>query len=415
MGKIKVGVVGVGRGGMMMSYCEKEQHAKLVAICDKWAEGLEIKKNELNDPDISYYTDYEDFLKHDMDVVMLANYAHQHAPFAIKAMKAGFHVISEVLPCLTMKEAVELIETIEQTGKTYCYAENYCYMPGPYEMRRLYKSGVIGELDYCEGEYVHNCEEFWTDLTYGDPNHWRNLMHSTFYCTHSLGPLVHISGQRPTRVSGFEFLFNDANVRCGRKCRGGIEMVTFEGGATGKSIHGDLQRNNISYIIYGTKGRLETARECTQMGDVSKIYVEYNEVEGDYSTCKREVYDPKDEKSAVAAQFGHGGSDYYCIYNALEKIAGNPDADAIDVYEAMDMYLPGMFAHRSILAGGIPMEIPDLRDRAERDKWRHDTTCVIPEVAGDMLVPAYSKGDQPIPDEVFARRQTEWQQHHTQR
>ena len=123
MGKIKVGVVGVGRGGMMMSYCEKEQHAKLVAICDKWAEGLEIKKNELNDPDISYYTDYEDFLKHDMDVVMLANYAHQHAPFAIKAMKAGFHVISEVLPCLTMKEAVELIETIEQTGMVYAYVD----------------------------------------------------------------------------------------------------------------------------------------------------------------------------------------------------------------------------------------------------------------------------------------------------
>ena len=160
---------------------------------------------------------------------------------------------------------------------------------------------------------------------------------------------------------------------------------------------------------------METARECTQMGDVSKIYVEYNEIEGDYSTCKREVYDPKDDRWEVAKQFGHGGSDYYCIYNALEKIAGNPDADAIDVYEAMDMHLPGLFAHRSLLSGGIPMDIPDLRDKAERDKWRNDTTCAIAEAAGDMLVPAYSKGDIPIPQEIYDRRRKEWQQHHTQR
>jgi predicted dehydrogenase len=153
---------------------------ELVAICDKYEEGLEKMKAENEGLNITYYTDFDEFIKHDMDGVVLANYANEHAPFAIKAMKAGFHVISEVLPCLTMKEAVELIETIEQTGKTYCYAENYCYMPGPYEMRRLYKSGVIGELDYCEGEYVHNCEDGWTSLTYGDPNHWRNLMHSTF-------------------------------------------------------------------------------------------------------------------------------------------------------------------------------------------------------------------------------------------
>ena len=43
--------------------------------------------------------------------------------------------------------AVELIETVEQTGKIYAYGENYCYMPAPYEMRKLYKQGKLVDTD----------------------------------------------------------------------------------------------------------------------------------------------------------------------------------------------------------------------------------------------------------------------------
>ena len=48
-----------------------------------------------------------------MDAVVLANYANEHAPFAIRCMEEGKHVFSEVLPVQTMKEAVELIEAVE--------------------------------------------------------------------------------------------------------------------------------------------------------------------------------------------------------------------------------------------------------------------------------------------------------------
>lgn len=37
------------------------------------------------------------------------------------------------------------------------------------------------------------------------------------------------------------------------------------------------------------------------------------------------------------------------MYHFTEKILGNPEADTIDVYEALEMFLPGMFAYRSIL------------------------------------------------------------------
>ena len=103
MKKIKVGVVGVYRGGSMMKYCNIADNAELVAICDKWVEGLERKKKELGTDTITYYTDFEEFIKHDMDAVVLANYANEHAPFAIKCLKAGKHVFSEVLPVQTLQ------------------------------------------------------------------------------------------------------------------------------------------------------------------------------------------------------------------------------------------------------------------------------------------------------------------------
>ena len=90
------------------------------------------------------------------------------------------------------------------------------------------------------------------------------------------------------------------------------------------------------------------------------------------------------------------------LYFFFEKVLGERNADTVDVYEALDMFLPGMFAYRSILAGGIPMEIPNLRNKAEREKWRHDTACTDPAVAGEMLLPTFSRGTPEIDDGVYA-------------
>ncbi len=413
MKKIRIGVIGVGRGGSMIKYCKTAEHAELVAICDRWEEGLQRQqeKDRAEDLNIAYYTDYDEFLKHDMDAVVLANYANEHAPFAIKAMKAGKHVFSEVLPVQTMQEAVALIETVEETGMTYAYGENYCYMPAPYEMRRLYREGKIGEFEYGEGEYIHNCEPIWPEITYGDPNHWRNNMFATFYCTHSMGPIIHITGLRPVSVVGYEGPMAERRRRTGSKAGAfGIEMVTLENGGIGKSIHGDLYKNSIWYTVYGSKGRMESAREDAKQGDVSQIYVNFDEYSGQYGEERLEAYKPAREHDEAAKTFGHGNSDFYTMYNFVEKLLGNPDADTIDVYEAMDMFLPGLFAYRSVLAGGIPMEIPNLRDKAEREKYRNDTACTDPKVAGDQLMPIFSKGNEEIPDEVYQKMYRLWRE-----
>ena len=104
MEKIKVGVLGGYRGTSMINYSKQADNVELVAICDKSPEVLERQKENLKGENIAFYDNFEDFIKHDMDAVVLANYANEHAPFAIKCFEKGIHVFSECISNGTMAE-----------------------------------------------------------------------------------------------------------------------------------------------------------------------------------------------------------------------------------------------------------------------------------------------------------------------
>lgn len=394
----KVGLVGVGRGSMLFEFCETFHDAKLTAICDNNPDSLKRAQKRLGDPYIFFTTDYQEFLKQDFDTVFLANYATQHAPFAIEAMKAGKDVISEVLPVETMAQAVELIECVEATGRKYAYAENYCYMPAVREMKERIQKGELGTFEYGEGEYMHNCETIWGGCTGGNPNHWRNTMSAFFYCTHSVGPLLHATGLRPVKVSGFECPFNARMERMGAKAgHTAVEMITLENGAILKSIHGvGCSRPSTWYSLYGSLGRMESAREDAACGDVSRIYVNLSKEE--------RVERPEVETHIVGnkdiAELSHGGSDFICLHNAFEYFSGK-SADVIDVYEAIDMWMPGFFGYLSALNDNRSEKIPDLRQKENRDLYRQDYRCTTTPAPDGTILPSYSKGTPEIPPEVY--------------
>ena len=222
--KIRVGAFGAFRGKTMIGVLADHPDAELVAVCDKYEPLLEEVRDlaAAHNIEVACYTDFEEFFKHDMDAVVLANYANEHVPYAVRLLKSGRHVMSEVLPCANMAEAVALIEAVEESGKVYAYAENYCYMQRTFEMWRRCAEGDIGEVTYAEGEYVHDCSSIWPQITYGEPDHWRNTVHAFFYCTHSIGPMFTISGLRPVEVTGFAMPGNRAEM-LNMGCRGSGE------------------------------------------------------------------------------------------------------------------------------------------------------------------------------------------------
>ncbi len=404
--KIRVGVFGAKRGGALLTTLWDHPTAELVAVCDRYQPALDriAERAARHGVSVALFNNFDDFLASGLDAVLLANYAHEHVPYAIRCLDAGIHVISEVQTAATVGECVALIEAVERSGCVYAYAENYCYMKHTFEMWRRVKAGEIGRVVYAEGEYVHDCTAGLPTLTYGDPLHWRNTSSVTFYNTHSVGPMLAVTGRRPVKVVGYE-LENDG--RGGRlpynRGTGAVEMITLDDGTVCRSLHGWLRRedaNKNAYAFYGSLGSLESHR----IGEARQLSAY---IEGETfctGTWEHYVPDPFIEtglSEEVLAKVGHSGSDYYPLHFFFERIRGNAAAAewSIDVYTAVDMALCGLMAHRSMLAGNVPVDIPDLRDPAERDKWRDDNVSPFPDLGGTQ--PQSSLPHLNPPDEAF--------------
>ena len=416
MKKARIAVLGGARGKEILSHCLNSQRATLVAVCDYnptvLAELKEYFKEKNCKPILT--ENFEDLIKLKPDGIVLANYANEHAPFAIRCLKAGINVMSEVLPAHTLKEAVELVEAVEASGLIYCYAENYCYLETPLEMKKLCDNGLLGEIEYAEGEYFHNLENIWHNLTYGQEDHWRNIKHAFYYCTHSLGPIIHATKLRPVSVVGFEAPHNDRSKREGIKgAPFAVEMITLENGAIVRSSHGQTTKNNVWYALSGSRGRIEGAREFAVKGKSVPIGTVYCSLDISHETPCDDVdsYVPKNEIGLDNNSFGHELADKRTFENFAMALRGEP-CDVINVYEAMDMFLPGIFAYKSVLNGGIPQKIPNFRIKEERDLWRNDISSTDKKVAGDQWIPSYSKGNPTVDKAVYDGLYKKWCQEH---
>ena len=153
MEKIRIGVFGVGRGmdivrNFMLLGCE------VVAICDNHKERREKAAAAL-DKSVAVYDNFDDFIEHDMDAVIVANFFHEHAPFVIRLFERGIHVFCECISNGTMAEGVALIRAAEKSDAVFFLAENYPQMTFNREITRICREGSLGKLLYAEGEYNH--------------------------------------------------------------------------------------------------------------------------------------------------------------------------------------------------------------------------------------------------------------------
>ncbi len=410
MKKVKIGVFGAGRGFALCESAPYFPDAELVAVCDSFKPLLDrmdefAKEKGLN---VTCYENFDDFIKHDMDAVILANYATEHAPFAVRCLDAGKHVMSENVPCETMAQAVELCEAVERTGLVYTYAENCCYMREPFEMWKKMKNGELGKMIYAEGEYVHDCAEGWPYNTHGDPDHWRNKCYATFYVTHSIGPLINMAQSRPVSVVAFETNGHPKSYQCAMPGGGnaGLEIVTLEDGTVIHSLHGGLKREpgGTNWRVYCEEGYMQSSFIDRGTG-AGNVYSEYKENEHEVTVGEWKRYVPKmgfcDE---IADKTGHGGSDFFVTYFFVKKILGEPEGEwAIDLYTALDMAFCGLLGWRSVLNGNTPVRIPNFRNPEEREAFRNDHACITPEIAGDQLLPSTTVKHPEVTAEIYKK------------
>ena len=166
---LKIGIVGARGTSTMMGF-NSIDGVEVCALCDLDETRLAEYSQKYNIPHT--YRIFEDMLASDIDAVVIGTPMQCHVPQALAALEAGKHVLSEVTAGVTRDELWWLIEAVEKSGKTYMYAENYCYMPYCQQIREMRRRGLFGDVYYAEGEYLHDVREL---LTY--PNgktSWRS-------------------------------------------------------------------------------------------------------------------------------------------------------------------------------------------------------------------------------------------------
>lgn len=190
---VRLAIVGGGRGSAFLKVLAPlSDKIQLVAFCDKREELVGKWKEE--HPDLLTFSSYERLLESpDVDAVFLATPFTLHADQSIRALRAGKHVLCEVIATTTIEESWALVEAVEQTGLTYMMAENCVFTRSNMMVARMAHSGIFGELSFAEGAYIHDVRNLMHDaegaLT------WRGRLRRDFngmvYPTHSLGPIAH--------------------------------------------------------------------------------------------------------------------------------------------------------------------------------------------------------------------------------
>jgi len=162
--KVRVGLVGYGNAAQFHMRAWRtlgSERCEIVAVCGRSKEKAEAFARHHSIPQ-AFATMDEMLGAAEVDAVDLVVPNHMHAAFAIEAARAGKHIICEkhltgyfgeadtpadesigkTVPKRVMLEKVraqieEVARALEQSGVTFCYAENWVYAPAFTKLRRL--------------------------------------------------------------------------------------------------------------------------------------------------------------------------------------------------------------------------------------------------------------------------------------
>ena len=375
MEKIRIGVFGAGRG-----YDLAKQFllldAEIVALCDNHKGRREAAMKKL-DPSVVAYENFDEFIEHPMDAVIVANNFYQHVPFVIKCFERNLHVFCECISNGTLKEGVALARAFDQSKSIYMLAENYPQMIFNREMQRIANSGTLGKIVYAEGEYNHPVSPWDTKFTQRYrfyPKHWRHFLPATYYISHSLGPVMRATGATPKRVTALPMYHPSTEdiptASHNADIAANITTLNDDGSIFRVVACAHYGAHHNSYRLCGTKGQIENVR-----GAGGKVMLRYNKWDTPEGQESEQLYMPSwnDKDEELIQKSGHGGGDYLTARMFLDCVKeGKQPPHPFDLYSATVISSVALLGHRSVLEGGKPYDIPDFRKEEDRKLYEND-------------------------------------------
>jgi len=387
--QIRMAVVGGRRGAAFdFALSNLAEQLQLVAVCDLNEDV--VKEWQEKFPHIEGFTRYEQLLDSPrIDAVFLATPMLLHAKQAVQALKAGKHVLSEVIGSHTIEDSWELIEAVEKSNLTYMMAENYCYTRESMMVQHMAGAGVFGEITYAECGYIHDCR----DLLHNKDGSltWRGEYIRDFngntYPTHSIGPIAKWLGINTPGGDAFEELITVTS-----KSRSASHYFLEHFGVDHPASHigfwnqGDssttLIRTKKGVLIslrfdilsarphnmthYGLQGT-EAAYLAPRFDGENPLIWLAKESRSEHNPQWQSLweYDQQWEHPAwkqwrtEATNAGHGGGDFFVIHEFVTSIL-EKRRPAIDIYDAVLWSSIFPLSVQSAASGNQPVKFVDF-------------------------------------------------------
>lgn len=148
---LKIGIIGFGyMGNFHLKKVRKFEDARVLCAFDTAVDKLENAKKE----GLDTFDNLDDFLKQDIELVVIATPNQWHAPYAIAAMKAGKNVMCEKPATMSVKELDDIIECSRQTGKFFTAHYQRRWDPDYRAVCDVIKSGRIGKVTTIESSVL---------------------------------------------------------------------------------------------------------------------------------------------------------------------------------------------------------------------------------------------------------------------
>lgn len=358
-----VGIVGLRRGRGFVSVFGAHPRVNVTALCDIDENSVADLGEAFDLPDSALFTDFDDFVNADTDIVMIATPIRHHAPQTIASLEAGKDVLCEQTAAYTVEECEQIVEAVKRTGRSYMMAENYCYFHYVREWQKLTRAGKLGTIFHAEAEYVHEIENLLVDEATGE-YHWRHERPPIWYCAHCLGPLLTLMEDRIVSASGSSAGFHKHPDQTDHLGFLDMEIGLFR---TEKDALIKIARSQVApryphlvyYSLYGTNGYVENGRSGTGPTQGFK-WIEGETPDDENGQRQAEVIDcPVVDPHAPdeAKHGGHGTSEYYMIRDFLDSLEAGT-RPPIDVMRSMDFTVPGIIAHESAMSDGNWRDVP---------------------------------------------------------
>ena len=156
MKKYNVGIIGYGWAATAhieaINSCENAQVSAVHSSRELSSQAL---SEEWGSP-IQTYTNLDQMLKDDtIDVISICSYPYQHKEHAIKAARAGKHLIIEKPLALSWSDCQEIERIVQEMGVKTCVCFECRYSNQFKVTKAILDQGLLGDLHYGEIDYYH--------------------------------------------------------------------------------------------------------------------------------------------------------------------------------------------------------------------------------------------------------------------